>query len=53
MKIYLYGYIIKKESISLIEKGIKAPGQKARKSTLELEKLLKEIRKVSVKESKK
>ncbi|WP_017496467.1 histone H1-like protein Hc1 [Flavobacterium sp. WG21] len=43
----------KTESGSLIEKGIKAAGPRARKSTLELEKLLKEFRKVSVEESKK
>lgn len=41
------------ESESLIEKGIKAAGPRARKSTLELEKLLKEFRKVSIEESKK
>jgi hypothetical protein len=38
----------KTESESLIEKGIKAAGPRARKSTLELERLLKEFRKVSV-----
>ncbi|PRZ22784.1 histone H1 [Flavobacterium granuli] len=38
----------KTESGSLIEKGIKAAGPRARKSTLELEKLLKEFRKVSI-----
>ena len=43
----------KTESESLIEKAIKAAGPRARKSTLELEKLLKEFRKVSVEESKK
>lgn len=43
----------KTESDSLIEKGVKAAGARARKSTLELEKLLKEFRKVSVEESKK
>ena len=43
----------KTESGLLIEKGIKAAGPRARKSTLELEKLLKEFRKVSVEESKK
>jgi hypothetical protein len=42
----------KTESESLIEKGIKAAGPRARKSTLEIEKLLKEFRKVSVAESK-
>lgn len=43
----------KTESDSLTEKGVKAAGARARKSTLELEKLLKEFRKVSVEESKK
>jgi len=43
----------KTESESLTEKGVKAAGPRARKSTLELEKLLKEFRKVSVEESKK
>lgn len=36
-----------------IEKGNKAAGTRARKSTLDLEKLLKEFRKISVEESKK
>lgn len=43
----------KTESESLIEKGVKAAGPRARKSTLEIEKLLKEFRKISVLESKK
>lgn len=43
----------KSESESLIEKGVKAAGPRARKSTLEAEKLLKEFRKVSVEQSKK
>ena len=43
----------KTESASLLEKGIKAAGPRARKSTLELEKLLKEFRKVSVEAAKK
>lgn len=43
----------KTESESLIEKWTKAAGPRARKSTLELEKFLKEFRKVSVEESKK
>lgn len=43
----------KTESDSLTEKGVKAAGARARKATLELEKLLKEFRKVSVQESKK
>ena len=41
------------ETVSLTEKGVKAAGARARKSTLELEKLLKEFRKVSIEESKK
>ena len=41
------------ESSSLAEKGVKAAGARARKSTLELEKMLKEFRKVSIEESKK
>ncbi len=36
-----------------IEKGNKAAGTRARKSSLELEKMLKEFRKVSLNESKK
>lgn len=36
-----------------IEKGNKAAGTRARKASLELEKLLKEFRKVSLEESKK
>ncbi|MFI3262310.1 MAG: histone H1 [Rikenellaceae bacterium] len=36
-----------------IEKGNKAAGTRARKSALELSKLLKEFRKVSIEESKK
>jgi hypothetical protein len=43
----------KKESEFLIEKGVKAAGARARKSTLEIEKLLKEFRKISIEESKK
>ena len=43
----------KTESESLSKKGVKAAGARARKSTLELEKLLKEFRKVSIEESKK
>lgn len=43
----------KTESESLTEKGVKAAGARARKSSLELEKLFKEFRKVSVEESKK
>lgn len=42
-----------KESEALAEKGVKAAGARARKSTLEIEKLLKEFRKVSIEESKK
>ncbi len=36
-----------------VEKGNKAAGTRARKSSLDLEKLLKEFRKVSIEESKK
>ena len=43
----------KNESESLSEKGVKAAGPRARKATLEIEKLLKEFRKVSIEESKK
>ena len=43
----------KTESESLTEKGVKAAGARARKSSLELEKLFKEFRKVSIEESKK
>lgn len=43
----------KTESESLTEKGVKAAGARARKSSLELEKLFKEFRKVSIVESKK
>jgi hypothetical protein len=43
----------KTETDSLTEKGVKAAGARARKSTLELEKMLKEFRKVSIEEAKK
>ncbi len=43
----------KTEVDSLVEKGVKAAGPRARKSSLEIEKLLKEFRKVSIEESKK
>lgn len=43
----------KTESDSLAEKGVKAAGARARKSSLEIEKLLKEFRKVSIEEAKK
>jgi hypothetical protein len=43
----------KTETESLIEKGVKAAGPRARKSSLELEKLFKEFRKASIEESKK
>ncbi len=43
----------KAEAESLTEKGVKAAGPRARKATLEIEKLLKEFRKVSIEESKK
>jgi hypothetical protein len=41
------------EADSLTEKGVKAAGARARKSSLEIEKLLKEFRKFSIEESKK
>lgn len=44
---------LKTEVESQIEKGNKAAGTRARKTTLNLEKLLKEIRKASLEESKK
>ena len=43
----------KTESELHIEKGNKTAGTRARKSSLELEKLLKEFRKASIEESKK
>lgn len=43
----------KAESESLIEKGVKVAGPRARKSSLELEKLFKEFRKISVEAAKK
>jgi len=43
----------KAEADSLTEKGVKAAGARARKSTLELEKLLKEFRKLSIENQKK
>jgi hypothetical protein len=43
----------KTEAESLTEKGVKAAGARARKSTLEIEKLLKEFRKTSIEASKK
>lgn len=42
-----------KDAALQVEKGNKAAGTRARKSALELSKLLKEFRKVSVEESKK
>ena len=45
--------VFKTESESLAEKGVKAAGARARKSSLEIEKLLKEFRKASIEESKK
>ncbi len=42
-----------KEAEAQIEKGNKAAGTRARKSSLDLEKMLKEFRKVSLDESKK
>lgn len=43
----------KKESNSLAEKNVKAAAARARKSSLEIEKLLKEFRKISIEEFKK
>ncbi|KIA95610.1 MULTISPECIES: hypothetical protein [unclassified Flavobacterium] len=44
---------IKTESKPLIKKGVKAAEPRSRKATLEIEKLLKEFRKVSVEAAKK
>ena len=41
------------DATAQVEKGNKAVGTRARKASLELEKLLKEFRKVSLEESKK
>jgi len=41
------------DATAQVEKGNKAAGTRARKASLELEKLLKEFRKVSLEESKK
>ena len=41
------------DALAQAEKGNKAAGTRARKTSLELEKLLKEFRKVSLEESKK
>ena len=41
------------DATAQVEKGNKAAGTRARKASLELEKLLKEVRKVSLEESKK
>lgn len=41
------------DSLLQVEKGNKAAGTRARKASLELEKAMKEFRKVSVEESKK
>ncbi|NGY37284.1 histone H1 [Flavobacterium sp. XN-5] len=43
----------KTETESLVERGVKAAGPRARKATLEIERLLKEFRKVSVENQKK
>jgi hypothetical protein len=45
--------VFTKESIAQAEKGNKAAGTRARKAALELSKLMKEFRKVSVEEAKK
>jgi hypothetical protein len=52
-KIHAEFETFKTESDSLVEKGVKAAGARARKATLELEKMLKEFRKVSIEASKK
>jgi hypothetical protein len=44
---------LNKDAASQIESGNKAAGTRARKATLELEKLLKELRKASLEDSKK
>jgi hypothetical protein len=44
---------LNKDAALQIENGNKAAGTRARKATLELEKLLKELRKTSLEESKK
>ena len=41
------------DAVAQVEKGNKAAGTRARKASLELEKVLKEFRKVSLEESKK
>ncbi len=41
------------DAVSQVEKGNKAAGTRARKASLQVEKLLKEFRKVSVEEAKK
>lgn len=41
------------DAVAQVEKGNKAAGARARKASLELEKVLKEFRKVSLEESKK
>ena len=41
------------DATAQVEKGNKAAGTRARKASLELEKVLKEVRKVSLEESKK
>ncbi len=45
--------VFQKEASAQVENGNKAAGTRARKSALELSKLMKEFRKVSVEESKK
>lgn len=52
-KIYAEIETFKTESEAVAEKGVKAAGARARKSSLEIEKLLKEFRKASIEESKK
>jgi hypothetical protein len=52
-KIYAEIDAFTKEASAQAEKGNKAAGTRARKSALELSKLMKEFRKVSVEEAKK
>ena len=45
--------LFSQEADAQVEKGNKAAGTRARKSSLELEKMMKEFRKVSIEEGKK
>ena len=53
MKLIRFGDVGKEKPGIQLENGNKAAGTRARKSALELSKLLKDFRKVSVEESKK